>query len=65
VLRLEGRDLTRNAHANIDADFGSHIIGQTNLMDTQKVKFSIRYTFNAAQSKYRGTGAGADQKARM
>ena len=65
VLRLEGRDLTHTAHANVDSDFGSHIISQTNLLDTQKVKFSIRYTFNAAQSKYRGTGAGADQKARM
>ena len=65
VLRLEGHDLARQAHANVDSDFGSHTIKQTNMMDTQKVKFSIRYTFNTAQSKYRGTGAGADEKARM
>lgn len=65
VLRLEGRDLARKAHMNVDTDFGSHTIRQTNLMDTQKVKFSIRYTFNTAQSKYRGTGAGAEEKARM
>ena len=65
VLRLEGHDLARQAHANVDSDFGSHTIKQTNMMDTQKVKFSIRYTFNTAQSKYRGTGAGADAKARM
>ncbi len=65
VLRLEGHDLARQAHANVDSDFGSHTIKQTNMMDTQKVKFSVRYTFNTAQSKYRGTGAGADQKARM
>ena len=65
VLRLEGRDLARKAHMNVDTDFGSHTIRQTNLMDTQKVKLSVRYTFNTAQSKYRGTGAGADQKARM
>ncbi len=38
---------------------------QDNLMDTQKVKLSIRYNFNAAHSKYRGTGAGSDNKARM
>ena len=65
VLRLEGRDLTGMAHYDINSDFGSHTIMQTNLLDTQRVKISIRYNFNAAQSKYRGTGAGRDNKARM
>jgi hypothetical protein len=50
---------------NVDSDFGSHTISQTNIMDMQKIKFSVRYNFNAAQSKYRGTGAGSDSKARM
>ena len=65
VLRLEGADLAGMAHYNVDSDFGSHTIIQTNLMDTQKVKLSVRYNFNTAQSKYRCTGAGADSKARM
>ena len=65
VLRLEGADLAGTAHYNVDTDFGSHTMLQTNLMDTQKVKFSLRYIFNASQSKYRGTGAGSDEKARM
>ena len=26
---------------------------------------AVRYSFNTVQSKYRGTGAGADSKARM
>ena len=65
VLRLEGEDLTRTAHFNVNSDFGSHTIMQTNMMDTQKVKLSVRYNFNTAQSKYRGTGAGADSRARM
>ena len=65
VLRLEGEDLTRTAHFNVNSDFGSHTIMQTNMMDTQKVKLSVRYNFNTAQSKYRGTGAGAESKARM
>ena len=65
ILRLEGADLAGLAHYNVDSDFGNHTIRQTNVMDTQKVKFSVRYNFNAAQSKYRGTGAGADNKARM
>ncbi len=65
VVRLEGEDLTRTAHFNTASDFGSHTIMQTNLLDMQKVKLSVRYNFNTAQSKYRGTGAGADSKARM
>ena len=65
VLRLEGSDLANMAIMDIETDFGSHYINQINLMDTQKVKFSIRYSFNTSQSKYRGTGAGADEKARM
>lgn len=65
VLRLEGTDLTGTAHYDVNSDFGSHVIIQSNLMDTQKVRLSVRYNFNAAQSKYRGTGAGSDSKSRM
>ena len=65
VLRLEGSDLAGLAHNNIATDFGNYKIWQTNIMDTQRIKFSIRYSFNTTQSKYKGTGAGADTKARM
>ena len=65
VLRLEGHDLTRQAHYDVDTDFGNHTLMQTNLMDTQKIKLSLRYSFNTAKSKYRGTGAGTDTKNRM
>ena len=65
VVRLEGNDLTCNAFFSPYSDFGSHTIMQTNLLDMQKIKLSVRYSFNTAQSKYRGTGAGADSRARM
>ena len=65
VLRLEGNDLTNTAHYDVWTDFGSHTIRQTNNVDQQKIKFSVRYSFNKAQSKYRGTGAGSDTKSRM
>ena len=65
VLRLEGNDLLGMARMNVATDFGNHTIRQTNLMDLQRIKFSVRYNFNTAQSNYRGTGAGADEKARM
>ena len=65
VLRLEGTDLLGTAHFDPYSDFGSHTISQTNLMDTQRVKISLRYNFNTAQSKYRGSGAGSDSWERM
>ena len=65
VLRLEGADLLGTAHFDAYSDFDRHTIMQTNLMDTQRVKLSLRYNFNTAQSKYRGRGAGADNRERM
>ena len=65
VLRLEGADLAGMAHNDIATDFGNYNVWQTNIMNTQKIKFTIRYSFNTAQSKYRGTGAGQDSKGRM
>ena len=65
VLRLEGADLLNLARINVSSDFGSHTIDQTNMFDTQRIKFSLRYCFNTAQSKYKGTGAGKDTVSRM
>ncbi|MBR5056747.1 MAG: TonB-dependent receptor family protein, partial [Bacteroidales bacterium] len=65
VLRLEGSDLTRTASNSIATDFGCQTINQANQWDTRRIKFSLRYKFNNAKSKYKGTGAGVEQKARM
>ena len=65
VLRLEGADLLGLARYNVDTDFGSHTITQSNLFDTQRIKFSLRFNFNTAQSKYKGTGAGKVTRDRM
>ena len=35
------------------------------LSDTRKIELSVRYNFNAVRSKYKGTGAGNDEKERM
>ena len=65
VLRLEGSDLAGMAHNDVATDFGNYKVWQTNIYDTQRIKFSVRYLFNTAQSKYKGTGAGQDTKNRM
>ena len=65
IIRLDGSYLLGTAHFDMDTDFGSHTIMQNNRFDTQRIKLSLRYNFNAAKSKYRGTGAGSDERARM
>ena len=65
VLRLSGSDLAGLGLTNAYADYGSHFIRQSNRMDTQRVTLSVRYSFNSAQSKYKGTGAGKDAISRM
>jgi len=65
VVRLDATDLTRTANQFIHADFGGHIHDQDNIMDTQRVTLSARYSFNAARSKYKGTGAGQETLQRM
>ena len=65
VLRLEGRDLAGLGHNNVFTDLGSYRLAQSIITDSQRVIFSIRYRFNSAESKYKGTGAGKDARSRM
>lgn len=65
MVRFEVKDLLGLATSNVATDYGTHIIRQTNVMDTQRAVLTVRYHFNAAQSKYRGTGAGSDTVSRM
>ena len=65
VLRITGSDLAGLATYDIDGNTGNYHILQKNQFDTQRVGVSLRYRFNSTKSKYKGTGAGADTKARM
>lgn len=65
VIRLSGNDVLGLARFDVRSDYGGQHISQTNLMDTQRIKLSVRYRFNAAQSKYKGTGAGQEVIGRM
>jgi hypothetical protein len=65
VLRITGNDLAGLGYNNVDTNLGHYRLTQSVKMDTQRVGVSLRYRFNTANSKYKGTGAGADTKARM
>ena len=65
VIRLQGDDLARLGFNNLYTDLGYYKLTQTLHTDTQRLTLSIRYRFNTAESKYKGTGAGKDAKSRM
>lgn len=65
TLRLAYDDILQRANSHVLMDCGYYQINQFNRMKTSVVKATLRYRFNTAQSKYRGTGAGQDVKERM
>ena len=65
VIRLQGDDLARLGFNDLYTNLGYYKLTQTMRTDTQRLTLSIRYRFNTAESKYKGTGAGQDVKSRM
>ena len=45
--------------------YGLRTMCQTQRRDVREMEFTVRYKFNAAQSKYKGTGAGSGEKERL
>ena len=63
-VQVSGRNLL-DAQQHYRLNYGLRTMSQTQRRDSREVKFAIRYKFNAAQSKYKGTGAGDSEKARL
>ena len=63
-LELRGHDLLL-AKQDIFMETQIYSIFQDFVRDTRKASLTLRYRFNSARSKYKGTGAGEQQKRRM
>ena len=63
-LELRGHDLLL-AKDDVDMETNIYSIYQDYIRDTRKASITLRYRFNSARSKYKGTGAGETQKSRM
>ena len=64
TIELRGHDLLRAKEA-IYMESDIYSILQNDIRDRRKASLTIRYRFNSARSKYKGTGAGDQQKNRM
>ena len=65
TLRLAWQDMARKGNESVYIYYGSYSIHQSNVMGYTRVIFTLRYSFNAARSKYKGTGAGKDARNRI
>ena len=65
TVELEGTDLLNSRHDNVLLRSGDYSIVQYNRYDTRELVLTLRYKFNSAKSKYKGTGAGESAKSRM
>ncbi|MBR5087787.1 MAG: outer membrane beta-barrel protein [Muribaculaceae bacterium] len=54
-----------DAQEHIDLNYGLRHLHQDSHYDSRKLQVTLRYKFNTVQSKYRGSGAGSDEKARL
>ena len=63
-VRVGGTNLL-NSQQNVALYYGKRSLHQTSRRDSRQLELTVRYKFNSAQSKYRGTGAGDDEKARL
>lgn len=64
-LRASIPDALRKTSPKIEMDCGYYLLNQRSDNNLQRFELSLRYTFNAQQSKYKGTGAGKGVAGRM
>lgn len=65
TLRLTVNDILYRTGQDILMDSGDSQMYQCNRHSTQRLNFSVRYAFNQAKRKYKGTGAGNEERKRL
>lgn len=64
-LRASVADIFQRNKQEIEMDCGYYTLTQRTKANNHRFHISLRYTFNAQKSKYKGTGAGRDAAGRM
>lgn len=65
TIKLQCNDLFSTAQSNMILQSDIREIAMKKDWDTRDISITVRYNFNTAKSKYKGTGAGESQKSRM
>lgn len=64
-LRASLQDALQRTSQKVEMDCGYYVLHQHSINNRHRLDVSLRYTFNATQSKYKGTGAGKETAGRM
>lgn len=64
-IRIQGNDLFHTEKQGMLMYVGKMLTEQISWSDSREVVLTLRYKFNATQSKYKGTGAGNLEKERL
>ena len=64
-VELRGNDIFNTNKISYSMYSGDYYLYQKSAWDRQEFVITVRYKFNTAKSKYKGTGAGDSQKNRM
>lgn len=66
TLRLSIQDILRRTQEDVIQDYGYYqITYQPYHYCNQRIDVSLRYSFNASRSKYKGSGAGQEARRRL
>ena len=63
-VQVKGHNLL-NSQQHVRLNYGQRSLWQDFHQDSRDVEVTVRYKFNATQSKYKGTGAGESEKERL
>ena len=64
-LRASINDVLQRSSQTVHMDCGSYQMTESAVRSNHRLNISLRYTFNASKSKYKGTGAGQAERQRM
>lgn len=64
-IKLSGQDLFHQNQKKLTSVFSGILFTDNYKRSTRYASITIRYKFNMAQSKYKGTGAGEEERSRM
>ena len=64
-LRVTVDDVLQRTRQKVNMDCGYYTLNQNSAQSNHRLNISLRYSFNASGSKYKGTGAGKEAAGRM
>ncbi len=63
-MQVAGHNLL-GAYEDLNINYGLRSMRNITKNDSRQLEVTVRYKFNVTQSKYKGTGAGQEERSRL